>query len=61
MKDLIEGVAAELRDARADLLFDPSIEDLDNGDVADHVLLAVAAMETAEAHLRMAARKVVPD
>lgn len=58
MKDLFEGVMVELMDAKADLLFDSRFEDMEDGDAADFVLLAIASIEQANRYLNLAVRRV---
>lgn len=56
IEQFLSEVEKKLQDIKCDLLFDPMVEDLENGNRADYVLLACAALDQTACYLRLAKR-----
>lgn len=56
VEQFLSDVESKVQDLKADLLFNPSIEYLENGNRADYVILACAALDQVVCYLRLAKR-----
>jgi hypothetical protein len=56
VEQLLSEIEKKLQNIKGDLLFDPLIEDLENGNRADYIILACSALDQAACYLRLAKR-----